>query len=317
MDHLDMLANSIDGINKGYKQIRKMLEIGIHEFQTTRRISNLNGNQLLRIYALSKNDIQRAKLKKMGFGDQEMQRINDLLPKEAREFADKVVQYFSTSYYESVNSIYSYLNDVNLQYVPNYFPTITESKSVGAQELLDGNFNGIFNAENAPALKERSDTQADIDILKDFTSVVESHFQAMEKYKSFAHIYRQGKSTEIRPWLTGFLLLLAAIIFLPWTQNIRSKGNITSLFQEQRPQKVYSPIAGKISRWWVKEGDFVKKGDTLAKITEIKEDYLDPNLVPRTQEQLNAKKSYLEFYEKKYYFINGCHCLCLKINSVI
>ncbi len=121
----------------------------------------------------------------------------------------------------------------------------------------------------------------------------------MEKYKSFAHIYRQGKSTEIKPWLTGFLILLAAILFLPWTQNIRSKGNVTSLFQEQRPQKIYSPIAGKISHWWVKEGDFVKKGDTLAKITEIKEDYLDPNLVPRTQEQLNAKKGYLEFYAQK------------------
>jgi len=121
----------------------------------------------------------------------------------------------------------------------------------------------------------------------------------MEKYKSFAHIYQQGKSTEIKPWLIGFLLLLSAILFLPWTQNIRSKGSITSLFQEQRPQKIYSPIAGKISKWWVKEGDFVKKGDTLAKITEIKEDYLDPNLVPRTQEQLNAKKSYLEFYAQK------------------
>ncbi len=121
----------------------------------------------------------------------------------------------------------------------------------------------------------------------------------MEKYKSFAHIYQQGKSTEIKPWLIGFLLLLAAILFLPWTQNIRSNGSITSLFQEQRPQKIYSPIAGKISKWWVKEGDFVKKGDTLAKITEIKEDYLDPNLVPRTQEQLNAKKSYLEFYAQK------------------
>ena len=121
----------------------------------------------------------------------------------------------------------------------------------------------------------------------------------MEKYKSFAHSYRQGKSTEIKPWLIGFLILLAAILFLPWTQNIRSKGNITSLFQEQRPQKIYSPIAGKISHWWVKEGDFVKKGDTLAKITEIKEDYLDPNLVPRTQEQLTAKKTYLEFYAQK------------------
>jgi len=70
-------------------------------------------------------------------------------------------------------------------------------------------------------------------------------------------------------------------------------------FSRAKAPKIYSPIAGKISHWWVKEGDFVKKGDTLAKITEIKEDYLDPNLVPRTQEQLNAKKGYLEFYAQK------------------
>ncbi|RXK48792.1 HlyD family secretion protein [Aquirufa rosea] len=121
----------------------------------------------------------------------------------------------------------------------------------------------------------------------------------MENFKSFNLIYKQGKSTEIRFWFIGLLILSIAIIFLPWTQNIQTKGNITSLYQEQKPQKIYSPIAGKISYWRVKEGDVVNQGDTLVKITEIKEDYLDPNLIARTQDQLNAKKGSLEYYIQK------------------
>ena len=97
----------------------------------------------------------------------------------------------------------------------------------------------------------------------------------------------------------GFLIFGILFLFLPWTQNIRAKGQITSLYQEQKPQKIYSPIAGKISRWWVKEGDFVEQGDTLAKISEIKAEYLDPKLITRTQEQLDAKKGTVSFYEQK------------------
>jgi multidrug efflux pump subunit AcrA (membrane-fusion protein) len=121
----------------------------------------------------------------------------------------------------------------------------------------------------------------------------------MEKFKSFNQIYLRGKGPATRPWLIGLGLILLGILFLPWTQNIRSKGQITSLYQEQKPQKIYSPIAGKISRWWVKEGDFVEQGDTLAKITEIKAEYLDPKLISRTQEQLDAKKGTVSFYEQK------------------
>lgn len=121
----------------------------------------------------------------------------------------------------------------------------------------------------------------------------------MEKFNSFDHIYQEEKGTAVKPWLYTLLFLSLALIFLPWTQNIRSRGNITSLFQEQKPQKIYSPIAGKISRWWVKEGDTVRAGDTLAKITEIKSEYLDPNLIARTQDQLNAKVGSLSYYEQK------------------
>ncbi len=121
----------------------------------------------------------------------------------------------------------------------------------------------------------------------------------MEKFNAFDHIYQERKSTEIKPWLISLLIITLLLIFLPWTQNIRSKGNITSIYQEQKPQKIYSPIAGKISKWWVREGDTVRAGDTLAKITEIKGEYLDPNLISRTQQQLTAKMGSLRFYEQK------------------
>ncbi len=127
----------------------------------------------------------------------------------------------------------------------------------------------------------------------------------MEKFNAFDHIYQEEKNTAIKPWLITFIILALALIFLPWTQNIRSKGNVTSLYQEQKPQKIYSPIAGKISRWWVKEGDTVEAGDTLAKITEIKGEYLDPNLIGRTQEQLNAKVGSLRYYEQKVQATDG------------
>lgn len=121
----------------------------------------------------------------------------------------------------------------------------------------------------------------------------------MEKFKSFKEIYLRDEGPRIKPWLIGLSLIILGILFLPWTQNIKSKGNITSLFQEQKPQKIYSPIAGKMNRWWVKEGDFVNQGDTLAKISEIKAEYLDPKLISRTEEQLDAKKGTVGYYEQK------------------
>jgi multidrug resistance efflux pump len=127
----------------------------------------------------------------------------------------------------------------------------------------------------------------------------------MEQYKykiplqSFSHIYRSERSSKVKHWFIGIMVFLVFAMFLPWTQNIKSKGSITSLKQEQRPQDVNSMIPGKIMKWWVKEGDVVKKGDTILQISEIKEDYLDPNLVNRTKEQVDAKKGNVNFYLQK------------------
>ncbi|WP_254412439.1 HlyD family secretion protein [Dyadobacter diqingensis] len=117
--------------------------------------------------------------------------------------------------------------------------------------------------------------------------------------KSLEQIYSSGEHLKVRIWFVGFMLFLVAVMFLPWTQNIKAKGNITTLYQEQRPQEIHSPIPGRIARWSVKEGDFVKKGDTLLQISEIKEDYLDPNLIDRTKQQVEAKKGTIQYYKQK------------------
>ena len=88
-------------------------------------------------------------------------------------------------------------------------------------------------------------------------------------------------------------------LFLPWTQNISGTGFVTTLKPNQRPQTIQTVIGGKIEKWYVKEGDYVNKGDTILFISEIKEDYLDPNLVQNTKNQVDNKTKASASYGSK------------------
>ena len=116
---------------------------------------------------------------------------------------------------------------------------------------------------------------------------------------AYRKIYEGDKKSKVKYWFYGIIFFLAIIMFLPWTQNIKSNGDVTTLYQDQRPQEINSPIPGRIEKWYVKEGDFVAKGDTILQISEIKAEYLDPNLIGRTQQQLAAKKDANEYYKGK------------------
>ncbi|TNF29444.1 MAG: HlyD family efflux transporter periplasmic adaptor subunit [Bacteroidetes bacterium] len=119
------------------------------------------------------------------------------------------------------------------------------------------------------------------------------------KYASLWQTEQRTSSKVLRKTLGIFFGMALIFMFIPWTQNIRARGNVTTLKPDQRPQTIHSVIAGRIEKWFVQEGDFVEKGDTILFISEVKDDYFDPNLLGRTQEQLEAKESSVVAYMEK------------------
>ena len=99
--------------------------------------------------------------------------------------------------------------------------------------------------------------------------------------------------------LMGMLILFILLLFLPWQQNIRGIGQVTALDPANRPQTVETVIAGRIQKWFVREGDLLKKGDTIVSISEVKEKYFDPQLLSRLSQQIKAKESSLDSKNKK------------------
>ena len=100
-------------------------------------------------------------------------------------------------------------------------------------------------------------------------------------------------------WLLALCVMLIMCLFLPWQQNIPGKGVLTALDPSHRPQQVQTAIPGRILRWGVREGQFVNRGDTILVLAEIKDDYFDPELLKRLDEQLNAKNSSIEATQRQ------------------
>lgn len=120
-----------------------------------------------------------------------------------------------------------------------------------------------------------------------------------EKYSSLSTVEVKGKRHSFLRVMFLISAIALIIIMLPWTQNIRAAGNVTALSPEQRPQTINSVIAGRIEKWFVQEGQRVKKGDTILYISEVKDDYFDPNLLERTDEQRKAKELSVSSYMEK------------------
>lgn len=123
--------------------------------------------------------------------------------------------------------------------------------------------------------------------------------QLFEKYSTIQLMEKRKTPKRLSKMILIFCLMLLCIAFFPWTQTIKSKGNVTAFAQEKRPQTIQAIIGGRIQKWYVKEGDFVRKGDTLVYLTEIKSEYMDPLLIQRTESQIKSKESSANSYMSK------------------
>ena len=197
-DTLDSIVNSIEGIDRGMKQVRELvyqqgvINIRVREIkadgtvQKNFQTADYNRDQLLRIYALYKDPVQRAKLEKQGFTPKVMEEVEAFLGTQLTEVADKIVDFLSNEYYNEINDVYRQVNDVNLSYIANYFPTQTVSTARFGRMLEDGDFGGLFNAETSPSLKERANVKDGVRTDVSFTATLQTHVKQMERYKAYA-----------------------------------------------------------------------------------------------------------------------------------
>jgi adhesin transport system membrane fusion protein len=138
---------------------------------------------------------------------------------------------------------------------------------------------------------------------------IEIMFNRDEKYSflnekadnliSTSAIYYKPYNKKIR-YSVGSLFIFGFILLLmPWTQTVKSEGKVTTLNPEGRPQTINSRIAGRIEKWYINEGDLVHKDDTIAFISEVKDEYFDPELISRSEKIIKAKETTIISYEDK------------------
>ena len=105
---------------------------------------------------------------------------------------------------------------------------------------------------------------------------------------------RQPSLRTLLMWIGGVLGIMLIVAFLPWQQNVAGAGEVTALQPADRPQEAVAPIGGRISEWYVQEGDSVKVGDPIVALAEVKQEYLDPLTLDRLGEQVAAKRRSVE-----------------------
>ena len=130
-----------------------------------------------------------------------------------------------------------------------------------------------------------------------------SHYIDTSRYESYAYLNGRSNSRSIHKILIVLTILSLVSMLLPWTQNIRSNGYVTTLNPYDKPQSIQALVGGQIQDWYVTEGDIVDVGDTIARLSEAKEDYLDPEILGNTKEQQMAKIRSADAYKTKVGFL--------------
>ena len=95
-------------------------------------------------------------------------------------------------------------------------------------------------------------------------------------------------------WMLSLIGIGILALFLPWQQNINGRGSLTAFTPADRPQLVYPTFSGRVDEWYVMEGQPVKKGTPIARLSEIKNEYFDPDIVQRTSQQLDAQQGTID-----------------------
>jgi adhesin transport system membrane fusion protein len=100
--------------------------------------------------------------------------------------------------------------------------------------------------------------------------------------RAAALLVRTPRAARVLARLLGGLgtATLLSLAFVPWQQSIDGTGRVVAFAPVERQQEVDAPIEGRVTRWYVREGSRVKKGDQLLELTDN-----DPDIIKRLTEE--------------------------------
>jgi len=92
--------------------------------------------------------------------------------------------------------------------------------------------------------------------------------------------YKVLKCIHLRPFVgyyvrisLVFFLVVFALMFLPWQQTVKGIGTLTAFNPVERNYKIAATIDGFIDNIYVKENQFVKKGERLFSMKDLDDTY--------------------------------------------
>jgi len=113
--------------------------------------------------------------------------------------------------------------------------------------------------------------------------------QYLKSFLSYSQIklpFLLIKLPKTLPWI--MLLIIMFLSLAPWIQTSKGFGYVISRNPTLNSQNIESLVSGRIAKWYVKEGQLVRKGD---KILEISDN--DPLLIARIKAENAAKRNKL------------------------
>ena len=116
------------------------------------------------------------------------------------------------------------------------------------------------------------------------------------------------------------ILVIAAILFLPWRQTVEGEGRVIAYDPTERIQMISAPIDGFVESFYVSENEHVQKGAKLFKMIDLDKEYktrvykmkedfkqqqqnIEDKLLLLEQKRsslLSQKEIRLELYDKRY-----------------
>lgn len=97
-----------------------------------------------------------------------------------------------------------------------------------------------------------------------------------------------------------FILSIIAVAFLPWRQFVQGGGRVIAYNPLERTTTIEAPLAGRVQKSHVMEGQYVRQGDLLFDLTDN-----DPNLLVNLQQQLQLARQRRDAAKERLEALNG------------